>query len=130
MRTNNFQVGEAPRNSGSFTSSFGLASFLVPAGVFALVLAYMDASAAAARRDRVSPVHGGRDRLLHPDGAGRGIVAGTLVLAALMVRGAGVSARRRRYAAGLIVLVLVGGYGATLVAGTADERAGDAPRAS
>ena len=44
----NFKVGDAVRNTGSFTSSFGLASLLVPAGAFALVLGYMDASAAIA----------------------------------------------------------------------------------
>lgn len=122
MRTNNFEVGEAPRNSGSFTSSLGLASFLVPAAVFALVLAYL----VPGRRPLALFVF-----LLSMVGviasyvrtALVAIVAGTLVLAALMVRGAGVSARHRRYAAGLIVLVLLGGYGATLVAGTADERA-------
>jgi MFS family permease len=122
MRTNNFQVGEAPRNSGSFTSSLGLASFLVPAGVFALVLAYLVPS----RRPIAVLVF-----LLSMVGviasyvrtALVAIVAGTLVLAALMVTGAGVSPRHRRYAAGLILVVLIGGYGATLVAGTADERA-------
>jgi O-antigen ligase len=122
MRTNNFEVGQAPRNSGSFTSSLGLASFLVPAGVFALVLAYLmprrrplavlvfflSMVAVIASYVRTALV---------------AVVAGTLMLAALMAMGAGVSPRRRRYAAGLIVLVLLGGYGATLVAGTADERA-------
>ena len=122
MRTNNFEVGEAPRNSGSFTSSLGLASFLVPAGVFALAVAYL----MARQRTLALVVF-----LLSMVGvvasyvrtALVAVVAGTAVVAALMVTGAGVSARRRRYAAGLIALVLIGGYGATLVAGTADELA-------
>ncbi len=48
-----------------------------------------------------------------------------MALAVLVVSGPVYSARRRAYAAGLIVLVLAGGYGATLVAGTADKKAGD-----
>ncbi len=122
LRTNNFEIGETPKNSGSFTSSFGLASFLVPAGVFALVVAFL----VPARRALSVLVF-----LLSMVGviasyvrtALVAVVGGTLVLAAVMVGGAGVPQRRRRYAAALIVLVLVGGYGATLVAGTADERA-------
>ena len=120
----NFKVGDAPRNAGSFTSSFGLASFLVPAGVFALVLAYMDAR----RRALAAVVF-----LLSMIGliasyirtALVGVVAGALALAAFVITGRDSSTRRRRYALALVVLVLVGGYGATLAAGTADERAGD-----
>jgi O-antigen ligase len=122
MRTNNVVVGDTPKNSGSFTSSFGLASLLVPASVFALILAYL------------TPRHrlvGVAVFLLSAVGllasyirtALVAVVAGALVLAALIVKGARVPALRRRHAAALVVLVLVGGYGATVVAGTADERA-------
>ena len=86
MRTNNFEVGEAPRNSGSFTSSLGLASFLVPAGVFALAVAYL----MARQRTLALVVF-----LLSMVGvvasyvrtALVAVVAGTAVVAALMVTG-------------------------------------------
>lgn len=120
MRTNNIAVGEATRNAGSFTSSFGLVSFLAPASVFALISAYLVTS----RR-----LLGGCVFLVsmvaliasYVRTALVAVVAGTLALAALMAKSAGMSARRRTYAVVLIVLVLLGGYGATLVAGTANE---------
>ena len=94
LRTNNFEIGETPKNSGSFTSSFGLASFLVPAGVFALVVAFL----VLARRPLSVVVF-----LLsmvaviasYVRTALVAVVAGTLVLAAVMVAGAGVPRRRR-----------------------------------
>ena len=124
LRTNNFLVGDAVKNSGSFTTSFGLASLLTPAGVFALVVAYMT--------PRLRPL-AGIVFLLCMVGlitsyirtALVAVVVGSLALAVLMASDARVSARRRAYAAGLIVLVLAGGYGATLVAGTADKKAED-----
>lgn len=122
MRTNNYEVGEISKNSGSFTSSFGLASFLVPAGVLAMALAYLvprrrPLAALAFVLAMIGLVASYvRTTLV-------AVVAAALALAGLLFVSSGVSVRRRAYAAGLIVLVLVGGYGATLIAGTADKTA-------
>jgi O-antigen ligase len=121
-RTNNFLVGELPKNSGSFTSSFGMASFLVPAGVFALVLGYLvprlrALSAVVFVLTMVGLIASYvRTALV-------AIVAGSLALAGMMLLSAGVSSRRRLYATGLIVVVIVGGYGAMLIAAAGDEQA-------
>ena len=40
-RTEQAALGEADRNVGSFSSVFGLAGYLAPAGVFGLVLGYL-----------------------------------------------------------------------------------------
>ena len=55
-----------------------------------------------------------------------GVVAAALALAAFDGHGAvKLHTAPQRTPLGLVVLVLVGGYGATLAAGTADKRAGD-----
>ena len=69
LRTNQASFGDAGRGIGSFSSVVGLASFLAPAGVFGLVLGFLQASQGAGL------AHGGargrrRGELLRPHRAG------------------------------------------------------------
>jgi O-antigen ligase len=110
---------EHARDTGSFTSHVALVSFLVPAGVFALVLACLQAS----RR-----VFAGAVFALTMVGviasyvrtALVAIIAGAVAFAAMLIGGAGVSRRLKLFASGLIVVLLAGGYGATLLAAEVD----------
>jgi O-Antigen ligase len=112
-------LGKHQRDSGSFTSPIALASFAVPATVFGFTLAFMEV------RQRVL---GGVLFVLGLVGAIASyvrtaliaIAAGALALAAVLAAGHGVPRRLKLIAAGLAVTVLVGGYGATLLAGDVD----------
>jgi len=99
-----------------------MASFLVPAGVFALVLGYL-----VPRLRALSAVVFVLTMIgliaSYVRTALVAIVAGSLALAGMMLLSAGVSSRRRLYATGLIVVVIVGGYGAMLIAAAGDEQA-------
>ena len=121
-RNYNTVLGEATRASGSFTSPIALASYLVPAAVFSLVLAFLMASRRTLGLATFALAMVGviasyvRTALV-------AIVAGIGALIALLLSSPDVSRRRRAYAIALTVVVLVGGYGAVLAAGTVDEAA-------
>jgi O-antigen ligase len=110
---------EHARDTGSFTSHVALASFLVPAGVFALALACLQAT----RRVSASAVF-----LLTMIGviasyvrtALVAVVAGAIALAGMLIGGSGVSRRLKLLATGLVIALVAGGYGATLLAGEVD----------
>ena len=121
-RNYNTVLGEATRASGSFTSPIALASYLVPAAVFSLVLAFLMASRRTLGLADLRPRHGRGHRLLRSNRL-VAIVAGIGALIALLLSSPDVSRRRRAYAIALTVVVLVGGYGAVLAAGTVDEAA-------
>jgi O-Antigen ligase len=112
-------LGEHARDTGSFTSPVALVSYLVPVGIFALVVGYLRPP----RR-----LFAGVVFLLAMVGiiasyvrtALVAMIAGVIALAGLLAWGSGVSRRRRAYALGLIVVILAGGYGATLAAGAVD----------
>jgi O-Antigen ligase len=116
--------GDHYRDTGSFTSPVALASFVVPAGVFALALACLQArqrllSAAVFVLCMIGVIASYvRTALV-------AVVAGVVALAAVVVAGRGVSRQLKLGAVALIVLVLAGGYGATLLAGDVDPMARD-----
>jgi O-antigen ligase len=120
----NTYFGDHSRDTGSFTSPVGLASFVVPAALFGLVLALLDA------RRRLL---GGLVFALSLVGviasyvrtALVAVAAGAVALVALLIFGRGVSRTFKLAAAGLAVVVLAGGYAATLVAGDVDPLAKD-----
>jgi hypothetical protein len=119
-------AGEVLRDVGSFGSVVALASFLVPAGVFALIVGFLEprvrliawiACALAAVGILMSYVR-------------IAIVAfgiGTAVLAVLLVAGHGTPRRVRLVAIAMTLVVGAGGYAAALAAGgvstTAERRA-------
>jgi len=115
---------EHARDAGSFTSPVALVSFLVPAGLFGFVLACLEAR----RRVAGAAVFGlamvgiiasyVRTALV-------AVVAGVLALAALLMSGRSVSRQLKWISAGLVVVVLAGGYGATLLAGDVNSFAKD-----
>jgi O-antigen ligase len=123
-RAMNTYFGDHSRDTGSFTSPVGLASFVVPAALFGLVLALLDA------RRRLL---GGLVFALSLVGviasyvrtALVAVAAGAVALVALLIFGRGVSRTFKLAAAGLAVVVLAGGYAATLVAGDVDPLAKD-----
>jgi O-antigen ligase len=116
--------GEHARATGSFTSPVAVVSFLVPAGVFALVLACLQAS----RRALGGVVFGlamvgvvasyVRTALV-------AVVAGTIAFAGMLIGGRGTSRALKLWAVGLVAVVLAAGYGATLIAGDVDPLAKD-----
>jgi hypothetical protein len=116
--------GDHYRDTGSFTSPVALASFVVPAGVFALALGCLWArqrvlSAVAFALSMIAVIASYvRTALV-------AVVAGVAALAALLLAGRGVGRSLKLGAVGLIVLVLAGGYGATLLAGDVDPMAKD-----
>jgi O-Antigen ligase len=116
--------GDHYRATGSFTSPVALASFVVPAGVFALSLACLQArqrllSAAAFALCIIAVIASYvRTALV-------AVVAGVAALAAILVAGRGVSRAVKLGGVALIVVVLGGGYGATLLAGDVDPMAKD-----
>src|SRR4029078_1657774 len=115
-RALNTLLFEHARDAGSFTSPVALVSFLVPAGLFGFVLACLEAR----RRVAGAAVFGlamvgiiasyVRTALV-------AVVAGVLALAALLMTGRSVSRQLKWISAGLVIAVLAGGYGATLLAG-------------
>jgi hypothetical protein len=112
-------LGEHARDTGSFTSPVALVSFLVPASAFALALLCLSARERAAAALVFLLAMGGivasyvRTALL-------AALAGAAALAAMLLMGRGVSRTLKLVTVGLVVLVLAGGYQATLLAGDAD----------
>lgn len=123
-RAENTFLGKHSRDIGSFTSPIALASFVVPATLFGLTLAFLEVRrrvlgailfalaliAAIASYVRTALV---------------AVVAGAIALAALLATGHGVPRRVKLTAVGLAITVLVGGYGATLLASDVDQFAKD-----
>lgn len=112
--------GTTGRALGGFSSPFGVASFLVPAAVFGLVLAYL--------RER--------DRLLSAFTtvtAGVGVVgsyvrtglvalaAGGAFLAAMLAGDRGTTRRRRLVPIGLVLLLLAAGYAGSVLTSDVSE---------
>jgi O-antigen ligase len=118
-RSTGTYLGEHPRDTGSFTSPVAMVSFLVPAAIFALVLACL----VATRR-----VLGALVFALAMVGviasyvrtALIATVAGVALLAAMLFVGRGGSRPVKLVTASMVVLVLAAGYGATLLAGDVD----------
>jgi hypothetical protein len=112
------------RDTGTFTSPVALVSFLVPAGLFGFVLACLEAR----RRFFGAVVFGlamGGIVASYVRTAVVAAVAGTLALAAMLLSGRGVSRGLKLVSAALVVVVLAGGYGATLLAGDVNSFAKD-----
>ncbi len=117
-RAFNSTFGELGRNTGSFTGPVGLVSFLVPAALLCLVLAVLRPD----RRPVLVALFGlamigivasyVRTALV-------AVVVGSAFLAAMLIARGGASRRRGGYAVAVMAVVLVGGYGATLIAGEA-----------
>jgi hypothetical protein len=112
-------LGEHPRDTGSFTSPVALVSFLVPASTFALALVCLSARERLAGAIAFVLAMGGivgsyvRTAVL-------AALAGAAALAVLLLVGRGVPRPLKLATTALVVLVLVGGYQATLLAGDAD----------
>jgi O-antigen ligase len=116
MRTFHTEFGELGRNVGSFTAPVSLVSFLVPVAILCLALGFLPSAygwiawavfALAMIGIIASYVRTG---LL-------AVVAGAAILAGLVLLAREGSRDRKVYAVALVLLVLGGGYAATLVAG-------------
>jgi O-antigen ligase len=111
----NTTFGDLGRNTGSFTGPLGLVSFLVPAGLFCLVLSFL-----RAERRWIS----GLLFLLAMTGIIASFVrttlvavaAGAVLMAVLVLWNKGSRRRLGAYAVALVVLVSGGEYAATLIA--------------
>jgi O-Antigen ligase len=115
LRTFNTEFGDVGRNVGSFTGPVSLVSFLVPVAIACLVIGFLSSAhrrlawaffALAMTGIIASYV---RTALV-------AVVAGAALLAILLMLGSHAQPRRKVYAVGVVILVLGGGYAATLVA--------------
>jgi len=107
-------LGTAGRALGGFSSPFGVASFLVPASVFGLVLAYLR------ERDRLLSAFAAVTAAVGVVGSyvRTGLVAlaaGAAFLAAMLARGRGLTRRQRLVPVALIVVLLAGGYAGSVL---------------
>ena len=115
LRTYNTAFGDVGRNVGSFTGPVSLVSFLVPVAVACLVIGFLSpthrrlswAFFALAMTGIIASYV--RTALV-------AVVAGAVLLAVLLMLGSHAQPRRKAYAVGIVILVLGGGYAATLVA--------------
>jgi O-Antigen ligase len=111
---------EHARDTGSFTSPVALVSFLVPAGLFGFTLACLEA-----RRRVLGAVVFGLAMVgivaSYVRTAFVAVVAGALAMAGMLLASKSVSRQLKWVSAGLVVVVLAGGYGAVQLAGNVNE---------
>jgi len=123
-RTYHTEFGDLGRNVGSFTSPVSLVSFLVPAAVMCLVLGFLVPAyrwtAWALFALAMTGIVGSYVRT-----ALVAVVAGAVLLAGLVIVGHESGRRGKAYAVGLVLLVLGGGYAATVLAGDATPQAAE-----
>jgi O-antigen ligase len=114
LRTFNTAFGDVGRNVGSFTGPVSLVSFLVPVAVACLVIGFLSSTSRRLSWGFFALAMTGiiasyvRTALV-------AVVAGAVLLAVLLLLGSH-APRRKAYAVGIVILVLGGGYAATLVA--------------
>ena len=102
QRTPNATFDELARDTGSFTAAMGLVSFLVPAGLLCLGFALLGVG----RRVVTLALFA--------------VVLGAALLTVLLLLRSGAARRRGAIALATVAVVLVGGYGATLLAAEAN----------
>jgi hypothetical protein len=118
------EFGDVGRNTGSLSGPVALVSFLVPVSVLCLVLGFLIPDRRRVAWALVALAMTGiiasyvRTALV-------AVVAGAILLAAILLLGEEAGRRRRSFAVGLVVLVLGGGYAATLLAAEINPEARD-----
>jgi O-antigen ligase len=123
QRALNSSFGELGRNTGSFTGPVGLVSFLVPAALLCLVLAFLRVERRALLALLFALAMTGivasfvRTALV-------AVVAGAALMALLLLVQKGSERRRGGIAVAMVVAVLGGGYAATLLAGAVTPETG------
>jgi hypothetical protein len=124
MRGYHTEFDGVGRDIGSFTSPFALVSFLVPMAILFLVLGVLLRAYRAIALVLFALAMTGiiasyvRTALI-------AVVVGAILLAALLLYAGDIGRRRKGLAVGLVVLVLGGGYAATLLAGNVAPMARD-----
>jgi hypothetical protein len=119
QRTPNASFDELARDTGSFTAAMGLVSFLVPAGLLCLAFALLGVGSRVVTLGLFTLAMAGlvasyvRSALF-------AVVLGAALLTFLLLLRSGAARRRGAIALATVAVVLVGGYGATLLAGEAN----------
>jgi O-antigen ligase len=118
-RTPNANFDDLARDTGSFTAAIGLVSFLVPAGLLCLAFALLGVGRRAVTLGLFALAMTGlvasyvRSALF-------AVVLGAALLTVMLLLRSGAARRRGAIALATVAVVVVGGYGATLLAGEAN----------
>lgn len=121
-RSGQARLGTVARDTGTFSSPFGLVSFIAPLGAFALATAYLD------RRLRGLAI--GVFALVSVGIIGSyvrfgfiAVVLGAAFFVFVLLAGRGTNRRTKLLSVGLIAAILLAGFAATLAAGTVSNTA-------